>query len=1151
MFRKLISGALSLSLLVSAALSGNLNSLVTEQNRPSDDSVKNTDVSVEGQNSLGKYIENVTSDNASTGVQQLGNKASDYIFSIGSVEFDNETGKISIVSSQSLDCNILVSFVDEDNSDNKINVKIPVKKGQEVVSESLTDVTTLPEFYIIRAVLTDNSGRELSSNFTVYRFDRAIQEVINSDIHDYNEEYVVNLDESEETNFIVLSEDTIMAESSDQENTLVSADYDNEVFTFDNIDDSIRDLESGDNFFIRPSEDDIIMVNVKDIKIKGNEATLTGSGEVADMLDAVKFDTVSDLSDAKADPSTADPDVFFPDLDEETGEIDMSDKKLRFEYRPDILLFDIDKDYSANTKLSLEVEKHKDDGNLDDKGFLKKILINSLNYAIGDGNAFDTDSESCSFSFSGEMEIDNHTHLYKKHKEIEFSYQNIIQIETAINLKLNDREITRNFGELHCPIELEICDLFFNTPIPGIVINATPGISLNIEGSIKCSHTFKTFRGLYLHSNKDENGKRITILLPINAPFSNSESMPEFSLEGAISLGFFLDIKVSLFHPDIMSVGLKVTTGIEANATSGNIYEAAKHYRENVPTEDKVIVTDSNDPKQHICKVCIPCSIIFFIEANFEVTAFGEDVDTKNIASPRFELKLSDFFYSGTYGFGLGECPHYRYRTTLKFVNENDGSPISGADAAVNGVHQTTDNNGCAVFYCADGDYTYDLTIGDKWVALDSAYITIAGNGCSHTVSIPSDLNNVGELEYGIGNLTATSPVVTTVPVTTTTMPSPQLQPVDIDESRAIAGNGSVKVKGDDDPDTDDGQITFIVYNPGYSYINGYGMIDDYYIYSGESLANESPYKNWTGITDIVIENRDEANGKSITGIGQNFLAFNGNDTELESIEMPDTIAYFDDYAFTNRKGLKHIKITNKDNYLEESIQTGLNLPDNLERIGSYAFQNCEELFISDGNICKLPPVIGQEAFENCSNIDFSKLDFSKVTKIGSNAFLGVHDSTRNDAVLTNMCELDEGVYYFRFSDSTAKILVLNGYTLTDIKENWFKYSGDDSEIKRIEIPDSIVNIGNSAFWGQSELKDIILISEGDQNERIAQGGLNLPDTLESIGSFAFKDCKELYINDDTICKLPPVVRQEAFENCCKLDLSKFDLANVKKKDYE
>ncbi|HPY84866.1 MAG TPA: hypothetical protein PLS20_07520, partial [Ruminococcus flavefaciens] len=201
MFKKLISGALSLSLLVSAAVSGNLNSLVTEQNRPSDDSVKNTDVSVEGQNSLGKYIENVTSDNASTGVQQLGNKASDYIFSIGSVEFDNETGKISIVSSQSLDCNILVSFVDEDNSDNKINVKIPVKKGQEVVSESLTDVTTLPEFYIIRAVLTDNSGRELSSNFTVYRFDRAIQEVINSDIHDYNEEYVVNLDESEETNF--------------------------------------------------------------------------------------------------------------------------------------------------------------------------------------------------------------------------------------------------------------------------------------------------------------------------------------------------------------------------------------------------------------------------------------------------------------------------------------------------------------------------------------------------------------------------------------------------------------------------------------------------------------------------------------------------------------------------------------------------------------------------------------------------------------------------------------------------------------------------------------------------------------------------------------------------------------------------------------
>ena len=62
-----------------------------------------------------------------------------------------------------------------------------------------------------------------------------MQEILAADIHDFNEEQVINFDENEDTNFIVLSEDTVKAESSDTVNTLVAYDYDNDAFVFENI----------------------------------------------------------------------------------------------------------------------------------------------------------------------------------------------------------------------------------------------------------------------------------------------------------------------------------------------------------------------------------------------------------------------------------------------------------------------------------------------------------------------------------------------------------------------------------------------------------------------------------------------------------------------------------------------------------------------------------------------------------------------------------------------------------------------------------------------------------------------------------------------------------------------------------------------------
>lgn len=71
-------------------------------------------------------------------------------------------------------------------------------------------------------------------SYSFYKYMRFMQELNEATIYDYNDDRLVNLDENEDTNFFVLSEDTIRAVSTEEENTLVSADYDNGIYVFEN-----------------------------------------------------------------------------------------------------------------------------------------------------------------------------------------------------------------------------------------------------------------------------------------------------------------------------------------------------------------------------------------------------------------------------------------------------------------------------------------------------------------------------------------------------------------------------------------------------------------------------------------------------------------------------------------------------------------------------------------------------------------------------------------------------------------------------------------------------------------------------------------------------------------------------------------------------
>lgn len=113
------------------------------------------------------------------------------------------------------------------------------------------------------------------------------------DIDDFNGCEVINFDNSDETNFAVLAEETVVATASNDKNRLVSADDDNGVYKFENADDELTKLRAGDIFYYPYGNemDDSILLKVGSVDSSGGTVTLTAArAELSDFFEYIDLD---------------------------------------------------------------------------------------------------------------------------------------------------------------------------------------------------------------------------------------------------------------------------------------------------------------------------------------------------------------------------------------------------------------------------------------------------------------------------------------------------------------------------------------------------------------------------------------------------------------------------------------------------------------------------------------------------------------------------------------------------------------------------------------------------------------------------------------------------------------------------------------------
>jgi len=1102
MFKKVISGILSLAMCSSLAVSLKTSNETTNSNNTQNKS--KSDYELSGSNSLGNYLTKLSNQNP----QEPAVKTETSLFSVTALEFDAETGDVHICSTQTKDCNVTVAIADEFTGEIVKTAVFPVESGEFVVTDEKIDTTFLPEYFVVKAFLSDEIGGKISNEYLFTNYTKDMQEILRADIHDFNEEQVVNFDENEDTNFIVLNEDTVISESTEDENVLVTADYDSNVFSFENADENIRSMEFGQYFYIQPNDTDIIAVAVDSVETDGDITTVKGSDEpIDDMFDFIKIEQTEAGSNMTVDTTDKSDEVtIIGHEDEDVFEID-GDSNIEFT----TVKKKYNVEFAYNEKIELKLEE----------GTVKKILgkedesSDENDDNENDDKKVDLDGEAGP-SFEGVLAFNFEVNFYKKfnHLNIAFTFTPSLTVEVGLEAEgtaafspdILPEKIAARIKEAHekeakdiLKWELELFHISFATEVPGVFVELKPKLEFNASGAVNFNVTISKTMGFQFDNG---NGKHYQ---SINEELQFLDTAIE--IEGSISIKLVFGPKLVLINEKIAGVGLEAEMGVVYEISSGNLIER----KWNVPhnTAKTVFKYESEEEKEHGCNICATGELKFVLGLSLNISLAGDDhfVDAQlfDISAP---LPLFNFHISDHDKVKKGECNYNRYKATFNAVLANTRAPASGFTIDIDGVKVETDSNGKAYVFCdnnsGNNNYNYKVYDGEKPVGGGSFKIQNAATTID--LEIVTQIEDNGNVKYSIPNKAKETKGTIQTNITT----SYTTAATKVTTTKLVVEPEYTQIKKGKLGD----HIGYSVYGDGTMLIYGYGDMDDKLT---SSALNGSYDIDHDGITEkngfrqvvkevifepYVLYKADPDTGKNIatpisesdikiTSIGNGLFSVCPN---LTKIELPSTITVIGDSAFDGCTGIKEA-----------------NLP-SIVSIGHQAFHHCTSL--ETVNLSDCLEFIDEGAFAG-SRIT-SVIIPESIKVIGTQAFGGVHfgycKNLKSVTINGDYISDNGEPATYTFSGLESLETVKFGDKVTIINDHDFSNCPKLTEIK---LPENLEKIGISAF-SSTPLKNV-----------------TIPASVKEIGLYAFvwsdkdKDNKKISMSDITFLN-PDVIMSEA-----------------------
>lgn len=303
-----------------------------------------------------------------------------------------------------------------------------------------------------------------------------------------------------------------------------------------------------------------------------------------------------------------------------------------------------------------------------------------------------------------------------------------------------------------------------------------------------------------------------------------------------------------------------------------------------------------------------------------------------------------------------------------------------------------------------------------------------------------------------------------------------------------------------------------------------YNIIDVTNHYIELTCPGEGMYHSWDGFTrptgDITLPSIVTYNGTtySVETIGD--FAFRFCSGLTGSLTIPNSVTTIGDYAFSGCSGFTgNLIIGNSVTsigqfafYYCEGFTDNLTIPNSVTSIGSCAFNFCRG-FTGSLTFGNSVTTIGYSAFRDCSNFTGSLTIPNSVTTIGELAFENCSGFTGSLTIPNSVTTIDRQAFMNcnGFSEVYYNAVNCEDVSSTCITYSWFPFDGVrgtltiGNDVERIPahlfrnslftgqltIPNSVISIGERAFYGCSSFSD----------------NLTIGNSVTTIGNHAFYGC--------------------------------------------
>lgn len=464
-----------------------------------------------------------------------------------------------------------------------------------------------------------------------------------------------------------------------------------------------------------------------------------------------------------------------------------------------------------------------------------------------------------------------------------------------------------------------------------------------------------------------------------------------FKLSGSIYLGFDMAPKAELGVGKVSLVKLKfkAEAGFELSA------------------EERLGNQGTGLDEIHGCKNCYEGELEFKLTLGVGLKILLYE---PKIEITPFSHSFGKAYASADYGdFGWGECPHVKYRLTLKAGKAGAGATvkIQSNDSDTSSLYTETilDADGNSTVYLPGREYRIIVNKGSM------EFVKTIKLSRGTTMNIDLEQDSTG------GNPGTTEPDNPDKPDAPDAPTNPN-----IPTGGTVVASGSCGAKGDN--------LTWTLDDNGLFTISGTGKMAGYF-----SLY----YVPWAGyrgsIKYVWIKN-------GVTSIGTNAFYLNN---ELMIVEIPDSVTIIGANAFEGCNNLQEIT-----------------LPESVTLIGYAAFSNCTSL--RKITVPKNVRTLGDDSFAFCTGLVSAEI-MGDVPEIGYGMFDGC-TNLRSVTIPESVVNIEK--WAFRHCVSLSNVVIPKG--VRSISDYAFK---NCTNLESVGIPQSILGIESEAFSGCDSLKDV------------------------------------------------------------------------------